>query len=57
MNQNLLSVEDAAAYLGIRPGTLRNWLAAVVKVGGCTRLQRSVLEAYIAANTIAAHQD
>ena len=52
----LLTVEDAAEYLGIAPGTLRNWLSArrvsYVKVGRLTRLSQRDLDAFIAAHTV-----
>lgn len=52
----LLTVEDAAKYLGIAPGTLRNWLSArriaYVKVGRLTRLSQRDLDAFIAAHTV-----
>ena len=52
----LLSVEQAAAYLGVRPGTLRNWLSArriaYVKVGRLTRLSADTLNRFIAEHTV-----
>jgi excisionase family DNA binding protein len=52
----LLTVEDAAEYLGIAAGTLRNWLSArriaYVKVGRLTRLSTRDLDAFIAAHTV-----
>jgi len=57
-DRQLLTVEDAAAYLDISPGTLRNWLSerriTYVKVGRLTRVRRSVLDAYIEQNTVKA---
>jgi excisionase family DNA binding protein len=54
----LLSVDDAAHYLGISPGTLRNWISMRridhVKVGRLTRLAQPALDRYIAAHTIRA---
>ena len=54
----LLSVADAAAYLGISQGTLRNWLSMrridYVKVGRLTKLSRDALDRYIAENTVEA---
>ena len=54
----LLSVSDAAAYLGISQGTLRNWLSMrridYVKVGSLTKLSRDTLDRYIAENTVEA---
>ncbi len=43
-----MTVEEGAAYLGLSPGTLRNWLSArrlpFVKVGRLTRLSRLALD-------------
>ena len=54
----LLSVDDAAAYLGVQPGTLRNWLSArrlpYVKVGRLTKLSQPDLDAFIAGHRIEA---
>ena len=51
----LLSVPDAAAYLGISQGTLRNWLSMrridYVKVGRLTKLSKVALDRYIAEHT------
>ena len=57
----LLTVVQAASVLGIRPWTLRHWIAArkidVVKYGhGSVRLRRSVLERYVASCTIKARR-
>ncbi len=56
----LLGIAEAPAYLGIRPGTLRNWLSmkriAYVKVGRLTKVSRETLDAYIAAHTVPAVQ-
>ena len=57
----LLSVEAGAEYIGVRPGTLRNWLSAgriaYVKVGRLTRLSVKALDAFIADNTVEAIRD
>ena len=57
-NGELLRVEDAADYLGVSPGTLRNWLSerriAYVKVGRLTRIRRSVLTEFVERNTVTA---
>ena len=55
----LLTVIEAAAALGIRPWTLRHWISArridVVKYGnGLVRIRRSVLDRYVASCTIKA---
>ncbi len=53
---HLLSVEEAADYLGISAGTMRNWLSMrrieYVKVGRLTRIRLATLDRYIAANTV-----
>ena len=52
----LLSVEQAAEYLGVSPGTLRNWLSArriaYVKVGRLTRLSSETLDRFISEHTV-----
>jgi len=52
----LFTVEEAAQYLGVSPGTLRNWLSMkrieYVKVGRLTRISQAALDRYIAANTV-----
>ncbi len=57
----LLSVPDAAAYLGINEGTLRNWLSArqleYVKVGRLTKIRQATLDRYIDAHTMHAVAD
>jgi excisionase family DNA binding protein len=54
----LLAIPDAASYLGVSEGTLRNWLSgrrlAYVKIGRLTRISQKSLDAYIAAHTIQA---
>ena len=54
----LLSVADAADYLGISEGTLRNWLSMrridYVKVGSLTKLCKDTLDRYIDENTVEA---
>ncbi len=55
----LLTVVQAAGYLGIRPWTLRHWISDrkidVVKYGnGTVRIRRSVLDRYVASCTIKA---
>jgi excisionase family DNA binding protein len=54
----LLSLEDAAAYLQIAPGTLKHWIALKriehVKVGKFTRFTQAALDRFIAAQTVAA---
>jgi excisionase family DNA binding protein len=56
----MLAVKDAAVYLGISAGTLRNWLSAkrldYVKVGRLTRICRDVLVRYVAAHTVKSHE-
>ena len=57
----LLSVDAAAAYLGISPGTLRNWISMRridhVKVGRLTRLTQAALDGYVARHTVHAVED
>lgn len=57
----LMSVEEAATYLGVQPGTLRNWLSArriaYVKVGRLTRLSSDTLNRFIAEHTVASVKD
>ena len=58
----LLTVAQAASYLGIRPWTLRHWVSDhkidVVKYGnGLVRIRRSVLDRYLASCTIKATID
>lgn len=54
----LYDVEEAAAYIKIRPGTLRNWLSAkrlaYVKVGRLTRIPKAEIDRFLAEHTIAA---
>jgi len=56
----LVSVPDAAAYLGISEGTLRNWLSLrqleYVKVGRLTKIRQATLDRYIDQHTIGAVQ-
>src|SRR5262245_7842968 len=55
----LLTVVEAAGYLGIRPWTLRHWICdrkiEIVKYGnGIVRIRQSVVEQYLANCTIKA---
>ena len=55
----LLTVPQAAGYLGIRPWTVRHWICDgkidIVKYGnGAVRIRRSVLDHYISGCTIKA---
>jgi excisionase family DNA binding protein len=54
----LLTLPQAAEYLNISAGTLRNWVSerrlAYVKVGSKTHFRLAVLEAYIEAHTVPA---
>jgi len=54
--RGLLSVDEAAQYLAVSPGTLRNWVSTrrveFVKVGRLTRFSIAALDRYIAAHTI-----
>ena len=57
----LLSVDEAAQYLRVSPGTLRNWLSMrrleFVKIGRLTRLSEAALDRYIAEHTVKASPD
>jgi excisionase family DNA binding protein len=57
----LLSVGEAAEYLGISAGTLRNWISMrrieYVKVGRLTRITQAALDRYVAANTVRAVEE
>jgi excisionase family DNA binding protein len=57
----LLSVEEAADYLGLSAGTMRNWISMKriehVKVGRLTRIPQSALDRYILAHTVRAEGD
>ena len=55
----LLTVVEAAGYLGIRPWTLRHWICdrkiEIVKYGnGIVRIRRSVVDRYLTTCTIKA---
>ena len=56
----MLAVKDAATYLGISVGTLRNWLSAkrldYVKVGRLTRICRDVLARYVVGHTVKSYE-
>jgi excisionase family DNA binding protein len=56
--RGLLSVNEAAKYLRISPGTMRNWLSMRklehVKVGRLTRISCGVLDRYVADHTVRA---
>jgi len=53
-----LSYDEAAAYLGLQPGTLRVWVShrrvPHVKVGSKVRFIRGHLDEYLAQNTVKA---
>lgn len=59
--RGLLSVEEAAQYLGIASGTIRNWLSMRriehVKVGRLTRISQTVLDRYVAKHTVRAEAE
>ena len=61
VRRRLLSVSEAAQYLGISTGTMRNWLSMRriehVKVGRLTRISYAALDRYIADNTVRAEAD
>jgi excisionase family DNA binding protein len=51
----LLSVDEAAEYLGIRPSTLKHWAQTnkieFVRIGKFLKFRREGLEAFIARRT------
>ena len=57
----LMSVDQAAEYIGVRPGTLRNWLSArriaYVKAGRLTRVSSDTLNRFIAEHTVTSVED
>ena len=59
LQRELLSRAEAAAYLGVAPQTLANWLTtkryplAAIKVGRLVKYRRSDLEAFIERNRVA----
>jgi len=57
----LLTLEAAAAYLQISPGTLKHWVhwrkIEHVKIGKFTRFKQAALDRYISAQTVAAVAD
>jgi excisionase family DNA binding protein len=59
--RGLLSVNDAAVYLGLSAGTLRNWISMRriehVKVGRLTRVPLAALDRYIASHTVRAEPE
>ena len=54
--RGLLSLDEAAQYLGVSLGTLRNWTSMrrveFVKVGRLTRFTQSALDRYISSHTV-----
>ena len=58
LSSDLLTREEAAAYLGIKPGTLAVWRTRkrynlpVVKVGSLVRYRRSDLEKFLDRRTV-----
>lgn len=57
--EEMLTVPEAAQFLGIRPWTMRHWIAdrkiEIVKYGeGAVRIKRTVLERFVASSTIKA---
>jgi excisionase family DNA binding protein len=53
--------DEAAAYLCVKPGTLRNWVSMrrieYVKVGRLTRFSVAALDRYIATHTVEAVEE
>ena len=54
----LLTLEEAASYLKVAPGTLKHWIAwkriEHVKLGKLTRFRQAALDRFIAEQTVAA---
>ena len=54
--RSLLSVDEAADYLGLSAGTMRNWVSMRrlehVKVGRLTKIPKAALDRYIATHTV-----
>ena len=56
--RELLSREQAASYLGVRPNTLAVWASTgrydlpMVKIGRCAKYLRSDLDSFIERNTV-----
>ena len=57
----LYDIDEAGAYIRVRPGTLRNWLSArrlgYVKVGRLTRIPKIELDRYLEAHAVSAVED
>jgi excisionase family DNA binding protein len=57
-NAHLLTVNEAAERLGIRPSTVRQWIwtrkIPMVKIGRCVRVPVEAVSRFIEANTVAA---
>jgi len=60
MEQQLLNVQEAAQKLGLKPCTVRAWLARrklpCVHVGRCIRIPADAIAAFIERNTIPARK-
>jgi excisionase family DNA binding protein len=58
LNRNLLTINEAAEHLGIRPSTVRAWIGSrkipMVKVGRCVRVPMEAVNRFIEANTVPA---
>jgi len=54
--EGLITLEDAAIYLQIKPGTLRHWVhegrIEYVRIGKFARFTREALDRYIASQTV-----
>jgi excisionase family DNA binding protein len=56
--RGVLTLPEAAAYLAVGEGTLRNWVSmrrvAYIKVGSKTHFRQADLDAYLDAHRVAA---
>ena len=57
-NPHLLNINEAAERLGIRPATVRAWIASrkipMVKLGRCVRIPVEAINRFIESNTVPA---
>ena len=57
-SQTRLSIPDAAAYLGVRPSTIRQWVwrrkIDTVRIGRCVRIPQAALDRVVERGTLPA---